>query len=959
MDYLERGLFDMKNAFRKITLALMGIVLVLALYSCNGGGDDPVVQPGGDQNVCEHTEIRGVMENEHPATCTEGGAYDTVVYCAGCNMEMGRDKVFTEPLGHDEISHLGKAPGCEEDGYEDYITCSRCEYTTYTAIDAVGHDKIYHNARNETCTEVGWHDYETCANCDYTTYDELPALNHDKVTELAQEPSCTNPGWYEYEYCSRCDYTTYEEIPPLNHKTVNHLAQEPTCTDYGWYAYQSCERCDWDTKYENLIDPLDHDKVYHEAKSETCTEDGWYAYETCTRCSYSTRDENIIEKRHLMETDWGKKETCTEIGWDIYHYCTRCDYKESYNEIPALKHDIVTMPAKAPTCTEGGWCEFQYCSRGDWSEELESQLAPLDHCIIEHAAKEPTCTEGGWYAYQTCSRCDAINTKVERDALGHLPNDQSKAPTCTEGGYTKITCDRCIEYNVYEERAALGHDDVPMVRIEPTCTTVGYETIAYCRRCYVIEHTPQVAPEPVLLNTIAHNFVNGECTACHNREGSAGLAIELASDGKSYELVGLRTCTDKVIIIPATYNDLPVSRIKQSALAYSDIVSVYIPSTIDPTIISIDNSVFIDCFNLVEIINNSEIDTEDFSFFVADQLLGDHNGKSNTVLLGDYYFYVENGEAILVSYIGGSTEITLPESFNGNTYKIHTNAFRESGIESIVIPTSVTQIGDWAFMTTNRTECVTVSYLGTKAEWNEINRSADTNQWIKELVYHYGRACDSTEVAEKAPTCTEWGYSAYTTECTMCGKRGTDKVEYEPTGHFYMFVECKFCGEEIVYSEGLEYELSADGKYYIVTGMGECTDDYVIIPSHYNEKPVQEIGESAFEGVEVIGVHVPVTVKIIGDSAFMNCYMLKYVSLGYEVETIDRYAFGFCDALVAIKLGGYLEYINSSAFYYCEALTDVYYTESEEDWAKIQISEYDNDCLTDAEIHYDFSDSDI
>ena len=91
----------------------------------------------------------------------------------------------------------------------------------------------------------------------------------------------------------------------------------------------------------------------------------------------------------------------------------------------------------------------------------------------------------------------------------------------------------------------------------------------------------------------------------------------------------------------------------------------------------------------------------------------------------------------------------------------------------------------------------------------------------------------------------------------------------------------------------------------------------------------------------------------------MNCYMLKYVSLGYEVETIDRYAFALCDALTAIKLGGYLKYINSSAFYYCEALTDVYYTESEEDWAKIEISEYDNNCLTGADIHYDFSVSDM
>ncbi len=951
---------DMKKALKAVIRAAWIIALTLLLYSC-GEGETPTGQETttgqgmttGQNPECQHVEVRVATEREISATCTEGGEYDAVRYCSACDKEMSRDRISTSPLGHDEVSHSGKAPTCEEAGYGDYVSCSRCTYTTYEIIPATDHQKVHHEAKSSTCTEAGWHAYETCTACEYTTYQELPALQHDIVTALAQEPNCTNVGWGDYEYCSRCEYTTYEEIPALNHKTVDNLAQEPTCTDFGWYAYQTCERCDWDNKFENLIDPLDHDKVYYDAKSETCTEDGWYAYEACTRCSYSTKQDNIIEKRHLMETDWGKKETCTEIGWDIYYYCTRCSYKENYNEIPALEHDIVTMPGKTPTCTEGGWREFRYCSRGDWSEELENKLDALDHDIIEHQAKDPTCYEDGCYAYQTCSRCDDFNTFKANPSNGHSYVILNDPPTCTEPGSKTTTCANCNDVDLHEELAPYGHDDVPMLRIEPTCTTVGYETIAYCRRCYVIEHTPEIAPKPVLLNTTPHNYVNGECTVCHNREGSVGLEFELASDGKSYELVGLGTCTDKVIIIPSTYNNLPVSRIKQAALAYSDIVSLYIPSTLDPMIISIDNSVFLDCFNLVEIINNSEIDTEDFNFFIKDQLLGDHNGNSNMVLLDGYYFYVENGEATLVSYVGDGTEITLPDSFNGENYKIHMNAFRASGIESIVIPKTVSEIGDWALYTKNSVKCVTINFLGTKAEWETIKLSADAKQWINTIVYHYGSAHTITTYAAKEATCTEAGYSAYE-ECSVCDYK-SERVEYEPTGHFYEYTVCRFCGEEIVYSVGLDFELSADGNYYIVTGIGTCTDDYIIVPAYIDSKPVQEIGEDAFANKEILGVHLPVTVTHIGGSAFSGCYMLKYVSLGYEVETIDYYAFAWCNSLVAIKIGSsYLKTINSSAFMDCNALTDVYYAADAEKWNEIEINPNDNDCLTNADIHYNW-----
>lgn len=54
--------------------------------------------------------------------------------------------------------------------------------------------------------------------------------------------------------------------------------------------------------------------------------------------------------------------------------------------------------------------------------------------------------------------------------------------------------------------------------------------------------------------------------------------------------------------------------------------------------------------------------------------------------------------------------------------------------------------------------------------------------------------------------------------------------------------------DEPVYSEGLEYTLMGDEEYYVVSGIGECTDAHLVIPRTYNDLPVTSIRSSAFSG---------------------------------------------------------------------------------------------------------------
>ena len=80
------------------------------------------------------------------ADCTNSG-YDEFK-CIWCEEIIQTNLV--DPLGHDEIDHEAKAPTCTEDGYEAYVTCTRCDYTTYTVVPSKGHVYV-----NGSCTGCG------------------------------------------------------------------------------------------------------------------------------------------------------------------------------------------------------------------------------------------------------------------------------------------------------------------------------------------------------------------------------------------------------------------------------------------------------------------------------------------------------------------------------------------------------------------------------------------------------------------------------------------------------------------------------------------------------------------------------------------------------------------------------------------------------------------------------------
>ena len=137
-----------------------------------------------DKLTCTHEMVK---TDAVDATCLVAGNKEYYT-CSVCNkvysnaegtLETTVENSVIAALGHDEQSHNAQAPTCTASGWDAYVTCSRCDYTTYADKEALGHDEQSHDAKAPTCTEGGYDAYVTCSRCDYTPYADKEALGHD------------------------------------------------------------------------------------------------------------------------------------------------------------------------------------------------------------------------------------------------------------------------------------------------------------------------------------------------------------------------------------------------------------------------------------------------------------------------------------------------------------------------------------------------------------------------------------------------------------------------------------------------------------------------------------------------------------------------------------------------------------------------------------------------------------
>lgn len=196
----------------------------------------------GCKQSVEGKHVFGEWQTSINPSCTNQGEEQRI--CSICELIDSRTLA---PLGHDfaEEWTIDLAVTCITNGSKSHH-CSRCDAVSdVTKIDALGHDEIHHDGKDATCLEYGWYDYVTCSRCDYTTYMENPALGHDFTADwmIDMQPTCTDEG-SKSRHCSRCDeITDVTGIAALGHNFGEWtISVNPTYENEGEEQH-ACSTC--------------------------------------------------------------------------------------------------------------------------------------------------------------------------------------------------------------------------------------------------------------------------------------------------------------------------------------------------------------------------------------------------------------------------------------------------------------------------------------------------------------------------------------------------------------------------------------------------------------------------------------------------------------------------------------------------------------------------------------------
>lgn len=705
---------------------------------------------------------------------------------------------------------------------------------------------------------------------------------HVEVIDESVDPTCTENGKTQGSHCSVCSLTiiSQEEIPAFGHTAGDWVTdREPTCTING-ERNKLCLTCG--EVLDTEIIEASHTEVVDEAVEPTCTQNGLTAGKHCTVCNVSTvPQEEIPAQGHTDGEEWIVEEnaTCTEDGLR-YKVCTVCN------------------------------------------ETSRTDVIKASHTESIKESVEPSCTESGWSAGKYCTVCNTVIVPQEEiPQKGHTDSGEwivDQHATCTETGSRHKICAVCGENFKAEVIDATGHTLIEHEAQTPTCTEIGWDAYVTCSECTYSTR--------VDLPVVKHDYVSGYCSVCGDKYYSKGLKFTLMPDGLSYRVSSRGGCVDLYIVIPPTYNDLPVTKIGDNAFVDENtITGVEIPASVT----EIGKSAFAGCTRLKSVIlpeRMTLIDTYAFSGCSTLEEVIIPNGVTSIrqafisctalkhieipVDVTDLYYAFSNCKAL--------ETVILPEGIT----EISGYAFSHcTSLTEITLPSTVRVIGEWAFA-----NCSLLSTVTTLGDLEEIGSCAFLS-------------CTSIVSIELPETISVIGKSAFS-RCTSLLSIIVPSDVTELEGVFdgcTSLVDVQL-PEKVWNLKGTFVGCTALSNVVLpqsVTNLNSTFQNCVSIRTISLPDGITCM-DWAFRGcTNLTSVVIPKGTTEIGAYAFEDCVKLTSVTFHQNVSKIASYAFQNCDSLKTVVLHTGLTYIGVRAFF-ASGLRTVNYTGSIVDWSEIE-----------------------
>lgn len=404
--------------------------------------------------------------------------------------------------------------------------------------------------------------------------------------------------------------------------------------------------------------------------------------------------------------------------------------------------------------------------------------------------------------------------------------------------------------------------------------------------------------------------------------------------------------------------------IGEEAFSSTSIKSVEIPATC--------TDLSIDAFKRCSKLQSINVDEENPNYSSEDGILYDKNKETLYVYpaakTGSSYT-TPDGLKTIGAYAFEENQRLRDVTINDGVETIERSAFQGAGVETVIMPDSVTSIGKLAFYNSKSLSEITLSKnLKEIPDYIFYNCSSLSEVEIPASVKKIGTnilsGCESLEkVTIKSPELTSISSSAFS------GTPNDVEFDVETNAIKNMLVDTCGVSTDRITSAGKDPKPSIenftlDGIYYKVlsdptdtangtvqVGSGysgsfevtlEMAKNLVEIPETVTEETtgntytVVAIGENAFAPAwnaawedmmssRVKNISIPKTVTTIGKNAFSEANKLEIITFaeGSQLTSIGEHAFDTCSALKSITLPDGFKAIGEAAFADCKALKTV------------------------------------
>ncbi len=422
------------------------------------------------------------------------------------------------------------------------------------------------------------------------------------------------------------------------------------------------------------------------------------------------------------------------------------------------------------------------------------------------------------------------------------------------------------------------------------------------------------------------------------------------NDNGSYYLMGY-TGNQRKLSLPESINGNEYA-LYSYAFAYCyNLTKIIIPDSVT----DIGWFAFYDCYNLTSATIGDNINIEGFPFYNCPKLVEFVSRTSQTIWVGqdwnsnmdtytaiqsitseadsklieqdDYIFYNDNGSYYLMGYTGNQTELSLPESINGNEYALYPYAFYACGLTSITIPDGITSLKEGAFEgCSNLIEKENgVYYVDTWAIDCDYDLYSLTLRDGTKGIAENALNTISTFLSITIPDSVNYIGDAFSDYHIQKATIPTSAISSIPKSSL----------TEVIITGGETIEAGAFSSCYNLTS--------ITIPDS-----VTSIEAGAFSGCDSLtSITIPDSVTSIGGYVFANCSALTDIIIPDSVTSIGERAFYHCDDLYSVTIGAGVTTIGKDAFYVPHAgaslpinytLTEVHHTGSVDTWAMIEFA---------------------